>query len=1217
MNYKKDLLLVCMVILTVTVFAQQPLAPCWHPSGVLNWTPESDPDAKFNKSTVPLQPRFTDNGVQPNPYQHPEGQISALITMNPSCSQTPSQGANNFIGYNPTFWQYMDILIWWGGSASEGIITPPSAPAIDIAHANGVKILGTVYFSDGAWGGRQEWINEMLTFQNGEYVGARKLYEIAKYYGFDGWCINEETAHGGLYATWAKFFDTFNRYKSLDGNDQMEIQWYDGNVKIGNRLDMLKRDGVSYLLNYGSPSLSNINEQMRLLTNNGFSSQEAFKKAYFGAEQHIARDEFLNLFNQNKHNGSLMLFNPEEGTWKDEIRDYLETDKACGKPAYDAMKNVFRNEGHYWTNVLNDVTNTDRWDASQTTAPGYSNAIMERSVIQSTPFVTTFSAGLGKKRYVEGEVRGVQDWYHRGMQDLLPTWRWWFQTTSLSVDYYFDDGYNSGTSLFVDGPLKTGEDNILRLYKTKLEIKSGDKFQLVYKTARKGTIQLQLGIAANKNELRSFTLTEYPATNGWTIGEVDLSEITGQTVSVVALNFKSSTSIPSYQVYLGQLGFINSSYIPDAPMVTNLKSENMLEESGGNIRLTWDNPESSDIHHYNIYVDKDGAKTLAGQTRNEGFYIPGIKREGPSQTSVNVYVATVGNNMKEINEAVTTLNFPEIGEIKVLLKASKTLIKPGETITVEARATSFPTSYRWRIPEGAELVSSSGDKATYRFPREGKYDIRVTVQNATSSVDKTEEGLIEVSQTQTADIVSVGKDIVESSGYTSTEEPKWIIDGTEIPNSEHEKWCAAGKKEHWVVIDLKQLYRIYRFKLIDAGNKETPKDNVNNYKIWLSNDLEGWELVVDEKNRVENTKDDWIKPVTARYVKFLAYDDNITRTIRIWEFEVFGRSGNHTISGTEDVTMNLLSTQNKKLSFSFGGDVKDPAYTIAATSSNPDLVSVTNESLDEQAGIYSFDLTSSSLTGTATITVNFSNGGWIKTTTFNVVVEDQAISNLALHKVPAVVTGSEPADEETNPSAMTDGNNDTYWLSSYEEFENKVTIDLGEDFDLSEVKVLFKANTASLCYLPAGFTLSATDKNGNNYTNLVTVSKEDIQRENANVVSAQGVRFIELTADPQNDLGFAICEIEVYGKSVTGINKYERDIQFSVFPNPVAANENLTVRSESAHQVRIISMQGSLLLEEAITNGVAAISMNSLNTGSYLLMLIGDNGVITTKLIIK
>lgn len=39
-------------------YAQQPYGGCWHPEDIKNWSPETDPDAKFNRSRVPLATRF-------------------------------------------------------------------------------------------------------------------------------------------------------------------------------------------------------------------------------------------------------------------------------------------------------------------------------------------------------------------------------------------------------------------------------------------------------------------------------------------------------------------------------------------------------------------------------------------------------------------------------------------------------------------------------------------------------------------------------------------------------------------------------------------------------------------------------------------------------------------------------------------------------------------------------------------------------------------------------------------------------------------------------------------------------------------------------------------------------------------------------------------------------------------------------------------------------
>lgn len=106
-----------------------------------------DKDAKFNRSRVPLAKRFKEPTLmKANKNQYYEGQICNAPILFPTCSMCPSQGAYNFLGYQPTYWQYMDKLVYWAGSASEGIIIPPPAGSIDAAHQSGVKVLGQVFF---------------------------------------------------------------------------------------------------------------------------------------------------------------------------------------------------------------------------------------------------------------------------------------------------------------------------------------------------------------------------------------------------------------------------------------------------------------------------------------------------------------------------------------------------------------------------------------------------------------------------------------------------------------------------------------------------------------------------------------------------------------------------------------------------------------------------------------------------------------------------------------------------------------------------------------------------------------------------------------------------------------------------------------------------------------------------------------------------------------
>ena len=344
MKIKKLLVMTFLsLIATAGVKAQQPYGGCWHPEDIRNWSPETDPDAKFNRSMVPLAKRFKEPELmKANKHQFYEGQICNATILFPTCSMCPSQGANNFLGYQPTYWQYMDKLVYWAGSASEGIIIPPPAGSTDAAHQSGVKSLGQVFFPPSAFGGRQEWVRQMLTKENGKYIYAIKLYEIAKYMGFDGWFINEESG-GGSTSEWVDFIKEFNGIADANGDTQMEIQWYNA-ARTPNEAILTSHKNTSQFLEYGATG-----DYRNYASSLGCTEEEIFSKIYAGV-QVVSNGSTGYTYALNRamptsgHVGSLDLFNPEEHIWKDNVKYYLGTKDECGEKAYKAITQTFKNE---------------------------------------------------------------------------------------------------------------------------------------------------------------------------------------------------------------------------------------------------------------------------------------------------------------------------------------------------------------------------------------------------------------------------------------------------------------------------------------------------------------------------------------------------------------------------------------------------------------------------------------------------------------------------------------------------------------------------------------------------------------------------------------------------------------------------------------------------------------------------------------------------------
>ena len=458
--------------------AQQPYSGCWHPDDIRNWSPETDRDAKFNRSRVPLAKRFKEPQLmKANDAQWYDGQICNATILFPTCSRCPSQEDFNFVGYQPTYLQYMDKMVYWAGSATKGIICPPPAGSTDAAHRAGVRMLGQIFFPPVNYGGTELWPRQMVLKENGHYPMAIKLYEIAKYMGFDGWFINEEI-HGTSRDEWKAFMDEFYAAAKADGDTNMEIMWYD-NTGVPKQ-DLLNTSATtSQFLEYNTgvdhrdiaPYLECTDDGIFAKLYNGV---ECVKSGLTGYNRWL-RDAFP----ASGHVGSLALFCPEEHSWKDYVRDLISTSNGHGKPAYEAMQGVFEAEEAAWVNRDGDPSWTPSADGSGSAWRGISGCILERSVIDHMPFVSNMCVGIGKHHFVNGELCGSRDWWHSGVQSILPTWRWWLDGGELSATIDWDDAYNFGSSFKIAGKLNGNA--LVRLYKTQIPVTDGGKIIIAVK----------------------------------------------------------------------------------------------------------------------------------------------------------------------------------------------------------------------------------------------------------------------------------------------------------------------------------------------------------------------------------------------------------------------------------------------------------------------------------------------------------------------------------------------------------------------------------------------------------------------------------------------------------------------------------------------------------------------------------------------------------------
>lgn len=205
-----------------------PIGPSFSVATLLEWTPESDPDARYSRASIPMANR--EGGFVVNPKANPEAKLMLCSLANSSHDTTSSQGTENFMSWSFNYWQYTDSFVYWSGS-EEGLICCPTGEFTDAAHTNGVPVVATLGFP---WGSGSGYAEEVDTFcqkaEDGSFPVADKLLEVMDYYGFDGYFFNQESF--GCSAEIASRLDEMIRYMRAKCPDIL-ISWYDSMLPSG------------------------------------------------------------------------------------------------------------------------------------------------------------------------------------------------------------------------------------------------------------------------------------------------------------------------------------------------------------------------------------------------------------------------------------------------------------------------------------------------------------------------------------------------------------------------------------------------------------------------------------------------------------------------------------------------------------------------------------------------------------------------------------------------------------------------------------------------------------------------------------------------------------------------------------------------------------------------------------------------------------------------
>ena len=568
--------LACSAQFAAAALPGQPFASYFYPNTVpsgglgqslATWNPATDPDAAFNVSYVPLATRFTPAQVNAAVANTAAG-VMSLAAFGPTSGE-PSQGSQTMAYYAPTYWQYQNQLVFWGGSAGEGLILAPTAPVIDAAHRNGVPVLGNIYLPPTAFGGQISWVNDLLqTPDNGAtFPIGDKLIQLAQYYHFDGWFFDQETAGGN--STTAMRMQQFIDY--IHGKaPTMQIDWYDSMINTGQisyqeQIDsanqmffenssgtgIANRAADNFMLDFSWNS-TRINSSVTKANSLGRSPYNVFAGINVQSNGYQTSVGWTSLSSsasgKNTPKVSLSLYRPE----------WTFTNASGGNDAA-LMQNFFTRDSNFWAGSKGDPSSTST-PISGTTWYGIANYIQAQAVSPGSTLVTNFNTGVGQFFAVNGQTLATGEWNNLSLQDVMPTWHWLDTSsdggsTKLTPNFDLTQAYYGGTSLSVMGNMTAYND--LSLYATQLAVSGNSNLKIVYKDGQAGVASL-LNVALTFSDSSvAYLSCGTTTTADWNTSTFNLASYAGKTITAIGLRYGNGGAVNNYTMNVGQIAFYN------------------------------------------------------------------------------------------------------------------------------------------------------------------------------------------------------------------------------------------------------------------------------------------------------------------------------------------------------------------------------------------------------------------------------------------------------------------------------------------------------------------------------------------------------------------------------------------------------------------------------------------------------------------------------------
>ena len=353
-----------------------------------------------------------------------------------------------------------------------------------------------------------------------------------------------------------------------------------------------------------------------------------------------------------------------------------------------------------------------------------------------------------------GVRQNDRPWANVGVQDYLPTWRWWFASkllgrtaadvpaTGLDAEFVWDDAYMGGSTVRVHGSTPK---EYLHLFKTKYALKSGDVITFRYKVkGGKADASLVFATEDNVNAEKAYPVlasTDEADEDKWVEKTITVGgDLNGKTLALVALKMENAADL---NLYLGEFSIVRGSF--DAPAQPIDVKTTLLHaaKNGVDAKIIFNMPNTkgqgepcynTDVKTslFKLWAKQEGKDPiLMGVTTSWAGMFYSVPVDLKGQGKVKFGVSAVSLDMKK-ESAIAWGEDHEIFnsyEYSDEIKADKSVIKPNEAFTI-AYVDPRHEAGNWKIEHNGTTVASSNNaneiKVENGLSQTGFYDLVLT-----------------------------------------------------------------------------------------------------------------------------------------------------------------------------------------------------------------------------------------------------------------------------------------------------------------------------------------------------------------------------------------------------------------------------------------------------------------------------------------------------------